>query len=71
MLTFRHDDFHAQIVADTGIKPLWAAEAFDDLDASVRQNIARIKAEPSIPVKDVIRGFVYDVKTGELREVVA
>jgi carbonic anhydrase len=71
MLTFTHDDFHAQIVADTGIKPLWAAEAFDDLDASVRQNIARIKAEPSIPVKDVIRGFVYDVKTGELREVVA
>jgi carbonic anhydrase len=40
------------------------------LDARVRQNIARIKTEPSIPVKDSVRGFVYNVKTGELREVV-
>ena len=69
MLTFTDDDFRRQIHADTGIKPTWAAEAFDDLDASVRQNIARIKAEPSIPVKDSIRGFVYDVHTGQLREV--
>jgi carbonic anhydrase len=69
MLTFSDDGFRAQILADTGIKPLWAAEAFDDLDSSVRQNIARIKAEPSIPVKDAVRGFVYDVKTGDLREV--
>jgi carbonic anhydrase len=69
MLTFTDDDFRAQILADTGIKPTWAAEAFDDLETSVRQNIARIKAEPSIPNKDSIRGFVYDVKTGTLREV--
>ena len=69
MLTFTDNEFHAQILADTGIKPLWAAEAFDDLDTSVRQNIARIKAEPAIPNKDAIRGFVYDVKSGELREV--
>ena len=69
MLTFSDQDFHAQILAETGIKPLWAAEAFADLDTSVRQNIARIKAEPSIPSKDSVRGFVYDVKTGELREV--
>src|SRR5436305_10843732 len=65
MLTFTDDDFRSQILADTGIKPTWAAEAFDDLDTSVRQNIARIKAEPSIPNKDSIRGFVYDVHTGE------
>src|SRR5437764_14245461 len=69
MLTFTDEDFRRQIHADTGLKPTWAAEAFDDLDASVRQNIARIKAEPSIPNKDSIRGFVYDVHTGELREV--
>src|SRR5436190_16149114 len=69
MLTFTDDDFRTQILADTGIKPTWAAEAFDDLDTSVRQNIARIKAEPSIPNKDSIRGFVYDVKSGDLREV--
>jgi carbonic anhydrase len=69
MLTFTDDDFRKQIHAETGIKPTWAAEAFDDLEASVRQNIARIKAEAAIPLKDSIRGFVYDVKSGGLREV--
>jgi carbonic anhydrase len=69
MLTFTDDEFRAQILADTGIKPTWAAEAFSDLDTDVRQSIARIKAEPSIPLKDSIRGFVYDVATGKLNEV--
>jgi carbonic anhydrase len=69
MLTFTDDEFKAQIQADTGIKPSWAAEAFQDIDEDVRQSIARIKAEPSIPVKDSVRGFVYDVKDGSLREV--
>ena len=69
MLTFTDDEFRAQILADTGVKPTWAAEAFDDLDTDVRQSIARIKAEPSIPLKDSVRGFVYDVANGKLREV--
>jgi carbonic anhydrase len=69
MLTFRDEDFRSQIQAETGIKPLWSAENFDDLDASVRQNIARIKADTAIPERDSVRGFVYDVKTGGLREV--
>jgi carbonic anhydrase len=69
MLTFTDDGFRAAIHADTGIKPEWAAESFDDLDADVRQSIARIKASPFIPRKESVRGFVYDVKTGRLREV--
>lgn len=69
MLTFTDDAFRAQILADTGVKPGWAAEAFDDLDTDVRQSIARIRSDPSIPLKDSVRGFVYDVKTGKLREV--
>ena len=69
MLTFTDDEFKAQIERDTGIKPAWAAEAFGDLDADVRQSIARIKASPFIPSKSAVRGFVYDVKTGRLREV--
>ena len=69
MLTFTDDEFRAQILADTGVKPTWAAEAFNDLDTDVRQSIARIKAEPSIPLKDSVRGFVYDVANGKLREV--
>ena len=69
MLTFSDDDFRQEIQRETGIKPEWAAEAFDDLEADVRQSIARIKASPFIPRKDNVRGFVYDVRTGALSEV--
>jgi carbonic anhydrase len=69
MLTFTDDDFKASIQKDTGIKPEWAAEAFADLDEDVRQSIARIKASPFIPHKESVRGFVFDVATGKLREV--
>ena len=70
MLTFSDDGFREGIQSDTGIKPAWSAEAFDDIDADVRQSIARIKASPFIPKKDNVRGFVYDVETGSLREIV-
>jgi len=69
MLTFTDDEFKRSVQDDVGIKPEWAAEAFPDLDEDVRQSIARIKANPFIPRKDSVRGFVYDVHTGELREV--
>ena len=69
MLTFTDDVFKAGIEAETGIRPSWAAEAFTDLDADVRQSIARIQADPFIPHKDAVRGFVYDVGSGALREV--
>ena len=70
MLTFTDDDFKASIQKDTGIKPEWAAEAFPDLDEDVRQSIARIKGSPFIPHTDHVRGFVFDVATGKLNEVV-
>ena len=69
MLTFSDDEFRRSIEEDTGIKPEWAAEAFGDLDEDVKQSAARIKASPFLPHKDAIRGFVYDVKIGRLREV--
>jgi carbonic anhydrase len=69
MLTFSDDEFRTQVERDTGIRPPWAAEAFTDLEADVRQSIARIKASPFIPHKDSVRGFVYEVETGRLREV--
>ena len=69
MLTFTDDDFRNAIQEDTGIKPEWAAEAFGDLEGDVRQSIARIKASPFLPNKDNVRGFVYEVETGRLREV--
>jgi carbonic anhydrase len=69
MLTFSDDDFRRDVQRETGVKPEWAAEAFDDLDEDVRQSIGRIKASPFIPRKETVRGFVYDVETGRLREV--
>ena len=69
MLTFTDDDFKRQVQDDVGITPEWAAEAFSDLDEDVRQSIARIKASPFIPRTDAVRGFVYDVAEGTLREV--
>ncbi len=70
MLTFTDDGFKASIQEETGLKPAWSAEAFGDLDTDVRQSIARIKASPFIPKKDSVRGFVFDVATGKLNEVV-
>ena len=69
MLTFKDDDFRTQIEQETGVRPEWAAEAFSDLAADVRQSLARIKASPFVPHKDSVRGFVFDVATGRLDEV--
>jgi carbonic anhydrase len=69
MLTFTDDDFKAKIQAETGLRPEWSAEAFGDLDEDVRQSIRRIVTDPFIPHTDRVRGFVYEVETGRLREV--
>jgi carbonic anhydrase len=69
MLTFTDDQFKQQLQETTGETPTWSAEAFADLEGNVRESIDRIKASPFIPNKDQIRGFVYEVETGRLREV--
>ena len=68
MLTFTDDELNSQIEADTGLRPSFSFESFGHLDTDVRQAIARVKASPFISHKNV-RGFVYDVATGKLREV--
>ena len=69
MQTFTDDGFKSEIMAQTGIRPAWATEAFTDVDAEVRQSIARVRACPFLPHSGAVRGFVYDVTTGLLREV--
>lgn len=69
MLTFTEESFKRAIQDEVGIKPAWSVETFTDLDEDVRQSIARIQASPFIPRKQSVRGFVYDVATGRLREV--
>jgi carbonic anhydrase len=69
MLTFSDDELKQQIQDDVGIKPHFPMESFSDLEEDVRQSIARIQASPFIPNKDSVRGFIYEVETGRLREV--
>ena len=69
MLTFTDEDFAKTLADDTGSAPAWAAQAFTDLDHDVRESVARIKESPFVPRTDQVRGFVFDVATGRLREV--
>ncbi len=69
MLTFTDEAFSQQLFDATGEKPDWAAETFSDLDADIAQSVHRIRSSPFVPKKDNIRGFVYEVESGKLREV--
>jgi carbonic anhydrase len=69
MLTFSDQDFADRLEGETGQRPTWEARSFGDLDQDVRDSIQRIKDSPFVPRKDSIRGFVYEVETGRLREV--
>lgn len=69
MLTFTDAELMEAIQQDTGVRPTFAMHAFSDLEADVRESIARIQASPFVVHKNAIRGFVYEVETGRLREV--
>ena len=69
MLTFTDEELRQQIQEEVGIKPEFAMEAFSDLEEDVRQSIRRIQASHFIPHKESVRGFIYEVETGRLREV--
>jgi carbonic anhydrase len=69
MLTFSDDDFKRAVEDETGIRPAWAAEAFPDLAADVRQSLRRIENSPFVTKHTSLRGFIFDVATGKLNEV--
>ena len=69
MLTFSDNEFAERLESETGSRPGWDAQAFEDLDIDVRDSIERIKNSPFVPRSDRVRGFVYEVETGRLREV--
>src|SRR6516162_1664503 len=64
------DGFRAELQDATGMAPWFAIESFTDVDADVRQSLLRVRNSPFLPHRDAVRGFVYDVSTGLLREVV-
>ena len=68
MLTFTDDEFKARLREASGEEPSWIADSFSNVDENVRESMRRITDSPFIPHKNV-RGFVYDVKDGSLREV--
>jgi carbonic anhydrase len=69
MLTFNDQEFAGKLEGETGQRPDWDAHSFPDLDQDVRDSIQLIKDSPFIPRTDSVRGFVYAVETGKLREV--
>jgi len=69
MLTFTDEEFAARLEEETGSRPEWSAKTFTDLDQNLRESIGQIKDSPFVPRKDSVRGFVYEVESGRLREV--
>jgi carbonic anhydrase len=63
------DGFRAELQEATGMAPAFAIESFTDVEADVRQSIARVRHSPFLPHRDQVRGFVYDVDTGVLVEI--
>jgi carbonic anhydrase len=63
------EDFRHELEAEVGQRPSWAVEAFRDLDSDVRQSMQRVRTSPFLPHTDDVRGFVFDVRTGLLREI--
>lgn len=64
------DDFKDELEADSGLRPTWSVEAFREVKDSVRGSMNRVRQSPFLLHRDAVRGFVYDVHTGELTEVV-
>lgn len=69
-LTFTDDELRNQLLDETGLKPTWSPESFLDLDADLRQSMERLRHDPFLLEARYIRGFVFDVHTGALREVI-
>lgn len=67
--TTTEDELKAAVEADTGIRPAWSVESFTDPYQNVRQSMSRLHRSPFVQTKEYIRGFVYQVDTGELVEV--
>ena len=70
MLTFNDAESEQKLEEETGRRPEWSPRSFPELETDIRDSIQRIEESPFIPKKDEVRGFVYDVKTGRLDEVI-
>jgi carbonic anhydrase len=71
MLTFKDEDLRSQLQKQTAAAAVAPAvfHAFTNLEENVHQQIQKIKSHPWVPKRISVRGFIYDVKTGRLKEV--
>lgn len=69
-LTFTDDELRNELLTETGLKPAWSPESFTDLDADLRQSMERLRRDRFLLDTTQVRGFVFDVGTGQLREVI-
>ena len=69
MLTFKDDELRTAIGREVGEKPLFAFQAFDNLENDVREGLHRVRNNPFLPHRDAVRGFIFDVATRKLHEV--
>src|SRR5437588_8409046 len=69
LLTFTDEEFASELERTTGSRPQWRSHTFTDLEESVREGVGRITSDPFVPRKEHVRGFVYEVESGRLREV--
>ncbi|MFE9763980.1 beta-class carbonic anhydrase [Streptomyces sp. NPDC005808] len=63
------EDFRIELEMEVGQRPAWAVESFKDVDQDVRQSMQRVRTSPFLLHTDDVRGFVFDVTTGLLREI--
>jgi carbonic anhydrase len=69
MVALSDEQLRDRVERDMGARPDWSVEGFSDLEEGVRQSMARIRESPFLPRTDRVRGFVYELETGRLREV--
>jgi carbonic anhydrase len=63
------DEDFAETLAEDGVEPTWQLGAFEDLEATLRDGLGRLRQSPELVRRDQIRGFIFDPETGVLREV--
>ena len=69
MATFRDDELAARIAEEVGSPPPFRLGAFRDVEEDLRHSLATVRACRYLPHRDEVRGFLYEVETGDLREV--
>jgi carbonic anhydrase len=69
LIGFDDDEFKAELRAETGAEPTWGSQSISDVEADVRRAVSEVRTNPFLLHRDAVRGFVYDVATGEVREV--